>query len=204
MIKYLVCIYFSQRRIELESSHMGGWSCYWRLPSLDMRIKDKSRLSARKGWKGTKSQCVKIPRSITRPKTASLRPCPSLAFLPLVQALTPREQVNPDEAWWDSRAALQLHCMGWVSAGSHTLMETNVVMQPFDHLPWGTIPFHMEGNFIPWSCNKMSSPSPRTNKRSLHTHRHGEQAMRCADAQALEQSEIVLKQLGFWHKISAE
>lgn len=104
---------------------MGGWSCYWTLPRLDMRIKDKSRLSARKGWKGTKSQCVQIPRIITQSKTTSLRPCPNFAFLPLVQALTPREQVNPDEAWWGSRAALQLHHMGWVSAGSQPHLNGN-------------------------------------------------------------------------------
>lgn len=117
----------SQRRIELEPSHMGRWSCYWRLPRLDMRIKDRSRLSARKGWKGAKSQHVQISGSITKSKTASLHSCPivSFAFFPLVQELTPRDQVNPDETWWGSRSALQLHHMDeFLQALSHTLTET--------------------------------------------------------------------------------
>lgn len=109
-----VSTFSSQRRIELEPSHTGRWSCYWTLPRLEMRIKDRSRLSAKKGWKGTKSQCVQITRSIIQPKTASLHSCAmvSYTFLPLVQALTPRDQVNPDETWWGSRAALQLHHTG--------------------------------------------------------------------------------------------
>lgn len=159
-----------QRRIEPEPSHMGRWSCYWRLPRLGMRIKDRSRLSARKGWKGAKSQCVQIPGSITQPKTASLHSCAmvSLAFLPVEQALTPRDQVNPDEAWWGSRAAPQLHHMGWVSAGTQPhLMETHAVMQYVTTCHEEQL--HFRWRATSHESNKMRSPFPPTKERSLST-----------------------------------
>lgn len=61
----------------------------------------------------------------------------------------------------------------------------------------------MENNFTQKQQNELLFP---TDKREdpVHPPQHGKQAEWCSNAQVLELSEIVLKQLDFWHKISAE
>lgn len=162
---------------------MGRWSCYWRLPRLVMRNKDRSTLSARKGWKGTKPQCVQIPGSITQPKTASLLSCPmvSFAFLPLGKALTPSDHMNPNEAWWGSRVVCQLHHMGWVSAASQPHLNGN---NCWDATMW---PLAMRSNFI--SHGKQLHL--KVTQRALVPCRHARGS--CAPAPAQQARGVVLR-----------
>lgn len=52
----------------------------------------------------------------------------------------------------------------------------------------------MEDNFTGKQQNELSFPTNK-GEELVHTPQHGKQAEWCSDAQVLEQSEIVLKQL---------
>lgn len=130
-----------------------------------MRIKTRRGPPASKGWKGTKSQRVQFPGIITQTKTALPHSCPvaSFAFLLSGQALIPSDQVDPAETRRGHTAGLQLHRLGWASAGCQAHLNGN---KHQDGTTWpsarrSSCLFRMEGNFAQKQQNELSLPTDK-------------------------------------------